>query len=46
MYFYVSGYLLLGIAGRNKDVFGRNKEIFGETWPDNAIKLKVPECTM
>jgi hypothetical protein len=31
MYFYVSGYLLLGIAGRNKDVFGRNKEISGET---------------
>jgi hypothetical protein len=31
MYFYVSGYLLLGIAGRNKDVFGRNEEIFGET---------------
>jgi hypothetical protein len=31
MYFYVSGYLLLGIAGRNKDVFGRIEEIFGET---------------
>jgi hypothetical protein len=31
MYFYVSRYLLLGIAGRNKEVFCRNEEIFGET---------------
>jgi hypothetical protein len=38
MYFYVSGYLLLGIAGKNKDVFGQIKGNFGETRPDPAVK--------
>jgi hypothetical protein len=36
MYFYVSGYLLLGIAGRNYGVFYPNNGIYGEIFPDPA----------
>ena len=43
MYFYVSGYLLLGIARRIKDVFGQINGNYGETRSDPAVKRDFSE---